>query len=359
MPNQSVVDAADQLAIRSGSPQLAVDLAVGQLASRAGLDLSTEREMLVQARESALGFGGLQKFLDDPEIEELWINRPGEVFTARAGVTTRHFAPLNQREIEALVERMLRQSGRRIDRATPFVDAALPDGSRLHVIIPDVARSHWAINIRKFPKHIWSLAELAVRGVLTEPQLAFLRAQVSAGSNILVSGATQAGKTTLLCALVEQANPNLRLVSVEETFELRSSKHDWVALQTRQANLEGHGEISMRRLVKECLRMRPELLVVGEVREAESLDLLIAMNSGISGMCTIHANSAAAAITKLCTLPLLAGANISADFVRATVAQCVSIVVHCEISSSGHRRVSQIARVHSVNGEPRAEVLQL
>jgi pilus assembly protein CpaF len=161
----------------------------------------------------------------------------------------------------------------------------------------------------------------------------------------LVSGATQAGKTTMLCALIAETNPAKRLVTVEETFEIRAVNFDWVALQTRQANLEGRGEVTLRRLVKESLRMRPELLIVGEVREAESLDMLIALNSGLPGLCTIHANSAAEAVQKLCTLPLLAGSNISADFVKATVGACIDIVVHCEMQADGKRKVREIAAV--------------
>ncbi|MFM6962992.1 MAG: CpaF family protein [Micrococcales bacterium] len=349
--------AAHALTATGFSAELALDSAVDRFALEGALPLSDERELRRQARMVALGFGPLQSFIDDPEIEEIWINRPSEVYLARRGVVERHFLALTASDIATLTERMLRVSGRRLDRSTPFVDAALPDGSRLHVVIPDIAREHWSLNIRKFPNQIWNLAELAARNVVTSSQRAFLVEEIARGSNILVSGATQAGKTTMLCALIAETPPDTRLVSVEETFEIRSAKHDWVALQTRQANLEGNGEVSLRRLVKESLRMRPGLLVVGEVREAESLDLLIAMNSGIPGMCTIHANSAAAAITKLCTLPLLAGANISADFVKQTVADCVDLVVHCEMLPSGERRVVEIAKVAITAGQISVEVL--
>ena len=323
----------------------AIDLAVEQVAQQSGLSLLDSSLLATSARDSLRGYGVLQTYFDDEQIEEIWLNRPNEIFVARAGKTERIFLALGAKEIEALVERMLRHSGRRLDRSTPFVDAALPDGSRLHVIIPDIAREHWSINIRKFPRQIWRLTELVDRGVLSLSQARFLAGQMRVGKNILVAGATQAGKTTLLCALLAESNSSKRLVTVEETFEIRALNFDWVALQTRQANLEGRGEVTLRRLVKESLRMRPELLVVGEVREAESLDLLIAMNSGLPGLCTIHANSAAEAVQKLCTLPLLAGANISAEFVKATVASCIDFVVHCEMLPDGSRRVSEIASV--------------
>lgn len=339
----------------------ALDRAVDEVSQRNGLDLVAHQDLSKASKSATLGYGALQPYFDDPSVEEIWINRPNEVFLSRAGLSERIFLSLSAEDISGLVERMLRHSGRRLDRSSPFVDAALADGSRLHVIIPDVAREHWSLNIRRFPTQIWRLANLVEKQVLTLQQARFLAGQIRAGKNVLVSGATQAGKTTLLCALIAETNPAKRLVTVEETFEIRAVNFDWVALQTRQANLEGRGEVSLRRLVKESLRMRPELLVVGEVREAESLDLLIAMNSGLPGLCTIHANSALEAVQKLCTLPLLAGANISAEFVKATVANCIDIVVHCEMLESGQRRVSQIAAVDWVfkTGEVSVDLIDI
>jgi pilus assembly protein CpaF len=165
---------------------------------------------------------------------------------------------------------------------------------------------------------------------------------VLSGQNILVSGATQSGKTTMLNALLSQARMSDRIVTVEETFELDVPARDTVAMQCRGSSLEGTGEITLRRLVKEALRMRPDRLIVGEVREAESLDLLIALNSGIPGMCSIHANGAREALSKLSTLPLLAGRNIDSGFVVPTVASCIDVVVHCGLERSGRRRVVEI-----------------
>ncbi|HUG51169.1 MAG TPA: CpaF/VirB11 family protein, partial [Terrimesophilobacter sp.] len=218
-----------------------------------------------------------------------------------------------------------------------------PDGSRLHVVIPDVTQKHWAVNIRKFTQRIKQLQHLVDVGSLTDSAAEFLRACVLSGQNILVSGATQSGKTTLLGALLSASRPRERIVTVEEIFELDLLAGDTVAMQCRQPSLEGTGEISLRRLVKEALRMRPDRLVVGEVREAESLDLLIALNSGIPGMCSIHANTAQDALAKLCTLPLLAGRNIDSAFVVPTVASAIDIVVHCELLRTGHRRITEIA----------------
>jgi pilus assembly protein CpaF len=295
-----------------------------------------------QILAAVTGLGPLQPLLDDPTVEELWINAPDAIFVARNGVSERVTLELTEADVRDLVERMLRSTGRRVDLSSPFVDASLPDGSRLHVAIPDITRRHVAVNIRKFRSGMRDLRELVRLGSLTAQAGEFLHAAVWAGLNILVSGATQSGKTTMLGALLASARPEERIVTVEETFELAVSSPDWVALQCRQASLEGTGEVTLRRLVKEALRMRPDRLVVGEVREAESLDLLIALNSGLPGMCSLHANSADDALRKLTTLPLLAGRNIDASFVVPTVATSIDLVVHAELDRSGHRHVVEI-----------------
>ena len=291
---------------------------------------------------SLTGFGALQPFFDDDTIEEIWINGPERIFVARNGVPELTAVKLTAVQVRDLVERMLQSTGRRIDVSSPFVDASLPDGSRLHVVIPDVTHKHWAVNIRKFAKRIKELHQLVDLGSLTVEASEFLRMCVLSGQNILVSGATQSGKTTLLGALLTAARLGERIVTVEETFELSFTAHDAVAMQCRQPSLEGTGEISLRRLIKESLRMRPERLVVGEVREAEALDLLIALNSGLPGMCSIHANSARDALAKLSTLPLLAGRNIDSSFVVPTVASSIDVVVHCALERSGQRRIVEI-----------------
>jgi pilus assembly protein CpaF len=288
------------------------------------------------------GFGPLQPYLDDPEVEEIWINEPTKVFIARNGVTEMVDLPLTDTQVRDVVERMLQSSGRRVDLSSPFVDASLPDGSRLHVVIPDITRAHFAVNIRKFNRRIRTLRQLVELGSLPHRAAEFLRMCVLSGQNILVSGATQSGKTTMLNALLSQARMSDRIVTVEETFELDVPARDTVAMQCRGSSLEGTGEITLRRLVKEALRMRPDRLIVGEVREAESLDLLIALNSGIPGMCSIHANGAREALSKLSTLPLLAGRNIDSGFVVPTVASCIDVVVHCGLERGGRRRVVEI-----------------
>ncbi len=291
------------------------------------------------------GFGPLQPFLDDPAVEEIWINDPSRVFIARNGRHELTNLMLTSAQVQELVERMLKSSGRRIDISRPFVDAMLPEGHRLHVVLEGISRGFSAVNIRKFVLRAARLEGLVELGSMPPPAAAFLEASVRAGLNILVAGGTQAGKTTMLNCLAAAIPGGERVVSAEEVFELRFPHPDWVALQTRQSGLEGTGEITLRDLVKESLRMRPSRVIVGEVRAEECMDLLLALNAGLPGMCTIHANSAREALVKMCTLPLLAGENISARFVVPTVAASVDLVVHLGIDQYGVRRVNEIVGV--------------
>ncbi len=306
--------------------------------------------------DSVVGYGPLQPYLDDPNIEEIWINEPSRVFVARHGRSELTPTFLTEQQVADLVERMLRTSGRRVDLSSPFVDASLPDGSRLHVAIPDITRRHWAVNIRKFVVAADDMDDLVRLGTVTAQAGRFLSAAVASGLNVLVAGGTQAGKTTMLNCLAAAIPQQERVITCEEVFELKIPLRDVAGLQCRQSSLEGTGEIPLRRLVKEALRMRPSRILVGEVRESESLDLLIALNSGLPGMCTIHANSAREAITKMCTLPLLAGPNVSSSFVVPTVASSIDIVVHVSLDADGHRRVQEIV---ALPGRAEGEVIEV
>jgi pilus assembly protein CpaF len=290
------------------------------------------------------GFGALTRLLEDPEVEEIWVNEPGRVFAARRGEHELTTIVLSPSEVEELVERMLARAGRRLDRSQPFVDARMPDGSRLHVVIPPIT-DEWAVNVRKFVGlRANSLEELVAMGSLSSSAAAFLDASVRAGLSIVVAGAVGAGKTTLLNCLAASIPARERIVTAEEVFELRIARPDVVAMQCRQANLEGEGAVTLRDLVRESLRMRPDRIVVGEVRGAESLDMLLALNSGAVGMTSVHANSARDALRKLTTLPLLAGDNLDRRFVAATVAACVDLVVFCR-RAEGRRMITEILAV--------------
>ena len=291
------------------------------------------------------GFGPLQSYLDDPTVEEIWINEPSRVFVAREGRHELTTTILTAEQVDELVERLLKASGRRVDVSLPFVDATLPAGHRVHVVLNGISRGFSAVNIRKFVVRAARLDELVELGSLTSQAARFLHAAVVSGLNVLVAGGTQTGKTTLLNCLGSAIPGRDRIVSCEEVFELKFSHPDWVPMQTRQVGLEGTGAVRLRQLVTESLRMRPSRIVIGEVRAEECLDLLLALNAGLPGMATLHANSAREAVVKMCTLPLLAGENISARFVVPTVAACLDLVVHLGIDADGHRRVREIVGV--------------
>ncbi|MFN8147755.1 MAG: ATPase, T2SS/T4P/T4SS family [Candidatus Nanopelagicales bacterium] len=331
---------ADPRGVRAAILDVLDDLETGSgAADPAYADVSAWADELQAA---VGGYGPLQRLFDDPEVEEVWWNEPSRVFCARRGRSELTTVVLDEAEVRQVVERMLRSSGRRVDISQPFVDALLPDGSRLHVVIPDVTRRHWAVNVRRHVLPASRLDDLVAIGTLTAAAARFLEASVVAGLNIVVAGGTQAGKTTLLSCLLNAVPAHERVVTCEEVFEVRLDRPDWVAMQTRQVGLEGTGEITLRRLVVEALRMRPHRLVVGEVRQAEALDLLVALNSGMPGMTSVHANSARDAVTKLCVLPMLAGENVTASYIVPTVASAVDLVVHASTGPDGLRRVREI-----------------
>lgn len=340
-----LIDRSRELVRQRGlSAKQAVQTAIDEFAESTEQNIQ-EESLTSQIEVELLGYGVLQRYLDDSDIEEIWINKPGELHYVSKHEKQVVQLELSESTIQSLVRRLLRHSRRKLDRLTPYVDADLADGSRLHVVIPDVTRSHWAINIRKFSRTRLSLSDLISNGALSADQAERLSSAVLSGKSILVSGATQAGKTTLLTALLNELGSDERLVSCEDTFEISLDHPDWVAMQTRPSSPEGDFEISLRELVRQALRMRPSRLVIGEVRGAEALDLLVALNSGIPGLGTIHARSAKGALEKLLTLPLLAGENITDRFLRLTIPTAIDLVVHCERNAAGIRRISEILEV--------------
>lgn len=357
----------EELIRRSGLDPVREPAAVKQLVRRAvedydarsvhgGMPFLDDLDQTTQVLwDRVAGFGPLQQYFDDPTVEEIWINQPSRVFIAKSGVAELTSTVLTRDEVRDLVERMLKSSGRRVDLSSPFVDAMLPDGSRLHVAIPDITREDWLVNIRKFVVRADTLDDLVRLHSMTAAAARFLEAAVAAGLNILVAGGTQAGKTTLLNCLAAAIPPRERIVTVEEVFELKILQRDVASMQCRQPSLEGTGEVPLRRLITEALRMRPSRIIVGEVRQAESLDLLIALNSGLPGMASIHANSAREAIVKMCTLPLLAGENVSSKFVVPTVAASIDIVVHAALERDGRRVLREIV---AIPGRIEADVVE-
>ncbi len=303
----------------------------------------------------------LEKLAQDETLEEIWVNSPTQVFISRDGVSQQVALELNNDDVALWVERMLLNSNRRLDMSQPFVDATLKDGSRLHVVIPDIVQKFWSVNVRKHLKRFKSINDLVYQDVLTQNQADYLKEMVHIGKNIVVAGGTGAGKTTLLNCLLNEVEDTERIISCEEVFEISLNHSDWVAMQTRPSSIEGKGEVNLRHLIREALRMRPERLVLGEVRQAECFDLLLALNSGQPGLATIHANSSKEAVIKLCTLPLLAGSNVTSNFVLPMVANAVQVIVHIARSKDGKRKVTTISELtgNLVDGFPELQVADL
>ncbi len=294
------------------------------------------------------GLGPLEPLLADPTVTEVMVNGPGRVWVERAGALERVDVELDALGILRAVERVLAPLGLRLDRSSPMVDALLPDGARLHAVLPPVAVDGPYLTIRRFAARAVALADFGTgaRGA------ALIEEAVAAGWNLLVSGATSAGKTTLLNAIAQCVDADQRVVTIEETAELRLPQPHVVRLEARPANAEGAGAVTVRELVRAALRMRPDRLVVGEVRGPEALDLVQALNTGHDGsLGTIHANGAADALRRLETLVLLAGSGLPLDAVRRQIGSSVDAVVHVTRGEGGARRVAGMWEVPE-DGDP-------
>ncbi len=319
------------------------------LRSRLGALLRDEAPLLAPARFDAVladlvadvsGLGPLEPLLADPGITEVMINAPGVAYVERAGRLHPIALDLDAAGIVRIVDRILAPLGLRLDHASPMVDARLADGSRLHAMLPPLAIDGPCVTIRRFVARALSLEDFGVHDGPAE----YLRWVVASGGNVLVSGGTGAGKTTLLGTLSTAIDRSERVVTIEETAELRLSQPHVVRLEARPSNAEGAGEVSVRSLVRAALRMRPDRIVVGEVRGAEALDMVQALNTGHDGsMSTIHANGAAEALVRLETLVLLAGSGLPVQAVRQQIGAAVDLVVHVARADAGGRVVREVA----------------
>lgn len=299
--------------------------------------------------------GPLQHHLDDEEVEEITVNSPGLGFVVRAGGGKEHIDPgfRSDEEVRTFISRVVARTGRRIDDASPSVDIRLPGGARLHAMLPPIAR-HVSVTIRRHRLVAESLEELVELGTLGRDAADFLERAVRGRVNTLVSGGTASGKTTTLNALGRLIPEGERVVTVEETCELRLADllPDCVPLEARPANAEGVGEVSIRELVRHALRMRPNRIIVGEVRGPEALDMISAMNSGHEGSSgTIHANDARQALSKLRTYLLMAKEEFPAEVASEMIADTIQLVVHLQLDPTGIRRVVQIAEVAGIDGK--------
>jgi len=339
----------------AGNPavsELAVE--VHDLVEEEAALLSAEDRAEVEVRivRDTVGLGPLEDLLADPTVEEVMVNGPGRVYVERRGrieATTVAFA--DEEELRNAIERILAPLGRRIDELSPMVDASLRDGSRVNVVIPPLAVDGPAVSIRRFGAQRHNPSDLVELGTLSDGQLAALEQAVSDKSSILVSGGTGSGKTTLLNALSSFIAAEERVVTIEDAAELRLQQPHVVRLESRPASVEGRGEVTVRDLLRNALRMRPDRIVIGEVRGAEAIDLLTALNTGHDGaLSTVHANSPADALARLETLALIAGLGLPHSAIAEQVQRGIDLVVHIERRPDGNRRVSEIAEVVRVAG---------
>jgi pilus assembly protein CpaF len=318
------------------------------------LDAGTRAGLAVRIAERAFGLGPLEPLLRDPEVDEIMVSGTAPAWVERRGRLERtevRFA--REQDLRDAIERVLAPLGRRVDEAEPLCDARLPDGSRVNVVLPPLALDGPALTIRRFRPRGFAPEDLVANGTLTRPLLEFLARAVRARRTVLVCGGTGSGKTTTLNALSAFIGEEERVVTIEDAAELRLRQPHVVRLEARPPNLEGRGEVSIRRLVRNALRMRPDRIIVGEVRGGEALDMLSALSSGHDGsLCTVHAGSPAEALRRVETLALMAGLGLPHAALRDQVADAFDLVVCQARAADGGRRVVAVAEVVRAAGGP-------
>jgi pilus assembly protein CpaF len=319
------------------------------------LHLTTdERQQLLQSvTDDALGLGPLQRLLDDPTITEVMVNDYSTIYVERGGVISRTpFRFVDERQLRRVIDRIVAKVGRRIDESSPLVDARLHDGSRVNAIIPPLAVNGSSLTIRKFSDTPYTVQNLIEFGSMTQPMADLLHGCVEARLNILVSGGTGTGKTTLLNVLSSFIPANERIITIEDAVELQLQQEHVITLESRPANLEGNGLVTIRDLVRNSLRMRPDRIVVGECRSGEALDMLQAMNTGHDGsLSTIHANSPRDCMARLETLVLMAGMDLPLRAIREQAASAIDVIVQIERVADGTRRITHVTEVIGMEGE--------
>ncbi len=310
--------------------------------------MGDDREHVVRrVIDEAVNFGPIQPLLDDSSISEVMVNAPDEVYFERDGII--YVSPYRFRDsahIMRIVERIIAPLGRRVDASSPYVDARLPDGSRVNVVIPPLVPKSPVLTVRKFRPDKYHMAELAQIGTLSEEMGEFLRACVQQRLNILISGGTGTGKTTLLNAMSEFIPNRERIVSIEDPIEMKLQQAHVIAMEARPANIEGRNEVTQRDLVRNALRMRPDRIIVGEVRGAEAFDMLQAMNTGHEGsLTTVHANGPRDALARIENMVLMAGFDLPVRAIREQVASALNLVLQLVRYSDGKRRISNISEI--------------
>jgi pilus assembly protein CpaF len=328
---------------------------ISDLMASASAPLSTaERQALTEEIVSdVVGLGPVERYLDDPTVTEIMVNSLSPIYVERRGVieqTDSRFISLDH--LRRVIDRIVSDVGRRIDESSPMVDARLPDGSRVNAVIPPLSVDGPTLTIRKFAVEPYQVSDLVEFGTLTPELAELLDAVVQVGLNILVSGGTGTGKTTLLNVLSAYIPPEERIVTIEDSVELQLHQPHVVRLESRPANIEGRGEVTVRDLVRNSLRMRPDRIIVGEVRGAEAIDMLQAMNTGHDGsISTIHCNSPRDAISRLETMVLMSGVDLPSRAIRDQIASAIDLIIHLDRMRDGRRCVTRVTEVAGMEAD--------
>jgi pilus assembly protein CpaF len=338
-------------------PTLTAELAklVGEIATQERIDLNENEEnaLATEFSDDMIGLGPLEPFLDDDGITDILVNGPFSVYVERQGkleLTSAKFR--NVQHVVNVAQRIAAAVGRRIDESSPMVDARLADGSRVHIALAPIVLNGGTISIRKFPKQNITLDVMVRQGNLSPAMVRFLQVATQVRASILISGGTGSGKTTLLNAVSRFIGAGERIITIEDAVELRLQQPHVVQMETRTANIEGVGAIPQRELVRNALRMRPDRIIVGEVRGAEAFDMLQAMNTGHDGsMGTIHANTPRDALSRLESMVLMASVNLPLQAIRAQIASAINLVVQVERMRDGVRRVERIVEISGMEGQ--------
>ena len=323
------------------------------LSHESGISRDDRERLVSEIADDILGHGPLERLLADDTVTEIMVNGPHDVWVERQGrlyETTVRFT--DDSHLRRIINKMVAQVGRRIDDSSPMVDARLPDGSRVNAVIPPLSLSGPLVTIRKFSNKRLDLNELVRLGTLTGETIDFLQRCVLAELNILISGGTGSGKTTLLNAVSAAISDSERIVTIEDAAELQLKQNHVLRLESRPKNIEGQGEVAIRELVRNALRMRPDRIIVGEVRGAEALDMLQAMNTGHDGsLTTVHANSPRDALARVETMVMMAGYDLPLRAIRQQIASALDLVIHLERVEDGTRRVTAITEVQRMESE--------
>jgi pilus assembly protein CpaF len=324
-----------------------------RLGSERGLSVADRDRLVDEITDDTLGHGPIEKLLGDESVTEIMVNGPHDIWIERRGrlyPTAVRFT--DEAHLRRIITKIAGQVGRRVDESSPMLDARLADGSRINAVLPPLSLSGPLLTIRKFSRERYTLDDLIRLGTLTRDAVELLQACLHAELNILVSGGTGSGKTTMLNAMSGEISDDERIVTIEDAAELRLNQRHVLRLEARPANIEGEGLVAIRELVRNALRMRPDRIIVGEVRGAEALDMLQAMNTGHDGsLSTVHANSARDALSRVETMVLMAGYDLPMRAIRQQIASALDLVIHLERMSDGTRRVVSIAEVLRMEGD--------